>query len=115
MLLIELTVPAEENFKSSRDYKLNRYKDLVNDLHGTLTGWAIELACIEVGARGLHQDTLSTALGASAHFGLTIKPPKRELHDVSFKTSLIALKCSLLIWQTRKTTDWPNDVPFFPF
>ena len=77
MVLIELTVPAEENFKSSRDYKLTKYKGLVNDLCSALPGWAIELACVEVGARGLHQDTLTKALGASVRLDLMIKPPSR--------------------------------------
>ena len=115
LVMLELTVPAEENFSKSHEYKLDRYAELVNEVRSALPNWQIRLVCIEVGCRGLHRDSLSTAVKSLADVNLLARPTTSDINDLAVRTSSLALKGSFLIWQTRRSAEWPDDVPFFPY
>ena len=115
LVTLELTVPAELNFSKSHEYKLDRYAELVDEVRPALPNWEIRLVCVEVGCRGLHRDSLSSAVKSLADVDLLTRPTKSDINDLAVRTSSLALKGSFLIWQTRRSAEWPDDVPFLPY
>ncbi len=49
--ILELSVPFEGNLTKAREYKTNKYSNLVSDIENS--GYKCELVCFEVGSQGL--------------------------------------------------------------
>jgi len=111
LLLCELTVPSEDNLEASHRFKRDKYRTLLAELRSRLPDWVVEVLAFETGARGLHENTLSRMLYRMKR--LTVIEPftQSELRDLCLHVSCIALKCSYLIWHTRRSADWPRNTP----
>lgn len=92
-IVLELTVPMEENIERWHQEKFNKYSSLV------CTGWQVELFMIEVGCRGYIPPRFSSfmrQLGFSSS-------ETRKLRD---NIQLVTRKCSYIIWINRFNKDF---------
>ena len=55
IIIIELTIPFEQNIHKAHERKLNKYAGLTSDLQEQ--GYDTKLLCVEVGSRGLITDS----------------------------------------------------------
>mgnify|MGYP000423294984 CR=1 FL=1 len=78
IILIELTVPWEENIEASHKRKLDRYKDLAAQCRNK--GWRCELFAVEVGVRGFIS---SSVLSLLKRFGVQNKHRRKALREIS--------------------------------
>ena len=72
-IIIELTVPAEENLAQANFRKKMKYEDLIQE--GQSAGWELKYFPVEVGSRGFANNTLHTCF---KFFGLTKKKKKKK-------------------------------------
>ena len=94
VILIELTVPSEENLANAYARKKCKYQDLVADCENR--GWTVFYFPIEVGSRGIYNTTFSKCLAS-----LGIPNGKRKpILDTASKT---ALRASYTIWLCRSS------------
>ena len=92
---LELTSPWEENLVES--YVRKKGNKLESECRHN--GWTVIPLYVEVGARGAINTTwgrMSKAMGMS----------KTESKELRFKCSRIALRCSYLLYQSRKQKEW---------
>ena len=111
LLLIELSVPAEDNIDERHRHKRAKYAPLVAELRERNAGWHIECLCFEVGARGIHESSFGRMLQRLAKLRVADKFARSESTEAAIKISTIALRASRTIWMTRKTAAWPADQP----
>ena len=94
VIIIELTVPAEENLANAFARKKCKYQDLVAECENN--GWSVNYFPVEVGSRGIYSTTISKCLAS-----LGIPSGKRKpILDTAAKT---ALRASYIIWLCRST------------
>ena len=99
ILVMELTIPFEQNIKDAHDRKMHKYGSLMADL--TTAGYKTELYCVEIGSRGLITSDNSTRLNYVFKFtGSKIR--KSEVRSLS-KTALL---CSYALWNCRHEPVW---------
>jgi hypothetical protein len=94
VIIIELTVPSEENLANAYDRKKTKYQDLVAECENR--GWTVFYFPIEVGSRGIYNTTLTKCLAS-----LGVPNGKRKsIMDTASKT---ALRASYTIWLCRSS------------
>ena len=111
LLLVELSVPAEDNIEERHLHKRNKYAPLVTELRERNPDWHIECLCFEVGARGIHETSFGRMLQRLAKLRTIDKFSRAESTELAIKISIIALRASRAIWLSRKTAAWPADQP----
>ena len=62
VIIIELTVPAEENLANAFARKKCKYQDLVAECENN--GWSVNYFPVEVGSRGIYSTTISKCLAS---------------------------------------------------
>ena len=77
IIMVELTVPWEENIEVSHERKLSRYSGLVAQCRNN--GWHCELFAVEVGARGFISSSMLSCLTRFGLSGRRIRKAAREL------------------------------------
>ena len=92
-MVIELTVPAEENMAQANQRKKCKYEDLISE--GREAGWEMKYFPIEVGSRGFTNETLRTCM---KFLGLTNKELKKALDNIS----RAALRATYTLWLAKK-------------
>ena len=93
VIIIELTVPMEENLANAYARKKCKYQDLVAECENR--GWCTHYFPIEIGSRGFYNTSLSKCLAA-----LGVPSGKRKtIMDTASKT---ALRASYVIWLCRQ-------------
>ena len=108
VLIVELTVPADENIVAAHTRKKARYTELAQNINDS-TEWTATIHPIEVGARGFVARSMNSFLrkiGFSHHLAST----------TCKNISLVTARCSHHIWLSREKKDWkpgplllPND------
>jgi len=102
VVLVELTVPAEEGIEAAQARKEARYLDLCNDINSDKSNpWKASLMTIEVGARGFVAHTTRSFL---KKMGLPGRKTKSACKDIS----LIAARCSHAIYLSKDNEAWSN-------
>ena len=97
VIIIELTVPAEENIANAHHRKTVKYEALVASCLSR--GWKTTFIAIEVGCKGfVGFSTVKCCkmLGMSKH----------SISQLVKLLSKVALRCSYLIYLSRKNRDW---------
>ena len=109
VLMIELTVPADENILTAQVRKRTRYEQLSIDMK-EVNNWNSKIITVEVGARGFVAKSMNSCLrqiGFSAH----------SASSICKKISLVVARCSYHIWVCRYNKKWqwkPLLEPFTP-
>ena len=88
-MVIELTVPAEENMAQAKKCK---YEDLISEGHEA--GWEMKFFPVEVGSRGFTNEILRACLKL---IGLT-KEVTKALENISRAT----LRATYTLWLAKK-------------
>jgi hypothetical protein len=96
IILIELTVPWEENIEASHKRKLDRYNELVAQCRKK--GWRCELFAVEVGVRGFVSPSVLSLL---RRFGIQNRYRRKALREIS----LAAEAGSAWIWDKFSLAD----------
>ena len=91
-VVIELTVPAEENMTQANLRKKCKYEDLIKE--GQEAGWQLVYFPVEVGARGFTGQTMRTCF---RFLTMTNKEIKVALDSVS----KVALRATYTLWLSR--------------
>ena len=91
-VIVELTIPAEENMTDAHDRKNIKYQSLVSECERQ--SWKVKYFPVEVGSRGFPGTSLRHCL---KYFRLSNK----QIKVVSDEVSNIALKASYTIWLAR--------------
>ena len=103
VILLELTVPAEEGIVAAQLRKQARYQTLLDEIQSR-TKWKAVLLTVEIGARG-HNPW--SARRAFQSLGLT----SREASKLLKSLSVVAARCSLAIFLAHKESHWsPKDL-----
>ena len=97
VVLLELTVPTEDNIVQWHIKKEDKYEKLIDDI--SMNQWSGQVFGIEIGSRGYVAKSLGFALGK---LGLT----QSSIRSMRKKISLICLRSSYLIYLSRKNTVW---------
>ena len=98
-IIIELTVPAEENLAQANLRKKMKYEELIQE--GQAAGWELKYFPVEVGSRGFTNNTLRTCF---KFFGLTNKETKKALDTVA----RTALRATYTLWLARNNRNFGN-------
>ena len=109
VLIIELTVPADENIVAAQIRKTARYQEL-SDLVKSINNWNSKIITIEVGARGFVAKSMNSFLRS---IGFSHK----ESSSVCKSLSMIVARCSHHIFAQRTNSKWhkgPLLVPYKP-
>jgi hypothetical protein len=94
----ELTVPFEENLLKRHTDKFEKYQtDFAQS--GVSPNWRLELMVLEVGSRGYVAPSFAKCLKR-----LGFSPT--ELRALRDAVSMMARRCSYIIWQHRFNKDW---------
>ena len=99
VLLVELTVPWEQNIQEAYERKKARYADLVAECQEK--GWRATTYPVEVGCRGYVGHSTNRFL---RDIGFTTAKAKKVLKDLSEE----AEKGSFWLWLRRKDKGWGN-------
>ena len=99
VILIELTVPAEDRVAISHSLKKCRYKDLVKQC--TENGWFTRCFAVEVGCLGYVSPSLLHCLES---LGI----PSSTSRKVRNECSRVALRCSYVLFLRRNCVDWTS-------
>jgi hypothetical protein len=110
IVLIELTVPWEDNITAAAARKVSRYAQQQKDKHTGRTspslvenlvaaGWQTDLFTIEIGCRGYCGASLRNCLKA-------LGMGKQEANNIRKKAGDTAKRCSYIIYCKRNTRDW---------
>jgi hypothetical protein len=97
LLIVELTVPCEENITSWHAKKRERYTPDAE--HAQSCGWDVDILPIEVGARGFVAKSFLPLLKA-------INYPHVKRKSLLDQISRIALECSTIIYTQRHAPVW---------
>jgi beta-lactamase class D len=107
VLLIELTVPADENIVAAQIRKTARYQEL-SDLMKSVNNWNSKIITIEVGARGF--------VAKSMNFFLrSIGFSNKESSSICKSVSMIVARCSHHIFANRNNTSWRKGPLLIPY
>ncbi|XP_072033402.1 uncharacterized protein [Amphiura filiformis] len=98
-IIIELTVPAEENLAQANHRRKMKYEDLIQE--GQAAGWELKYFPVEVGSRGFTINILRTCF---KFFGLTNKETKKALDTLA----RIALRATYTLWLARNNRHFGN-------
>ena len=98
VLLVELTVPADENIEAAQIRKTARYLELA-DLAKSINYWDSKIITIEAGARGFVAKTTNSFLRS-------IGFPPKETSSICKSISLIVARCSHYIFMHRDNMTW---------
>ena len=98
VLIVELTVPAEENLEAAYIRKKARYTELASDINQS-TMWSASIHPIEVGARGFVARSMFSFL---RKIGFS----SNNASSTCKKVSLITARCSHHIWLSRDNKKW---------
>ena len=94
---MELTCGNEENFSNQHQRKSEKYQELCHCVEKA--GWTCKLITVEVGCRGLYNDSLLQFYNA-----VGISP--REKKKSSERAAEIALRASYTIYLSRTNKIW---------
>lgn len=97
-IVLELTVPWEENIKDAEHRKHIRYEELIETCEES--GWHTEYHHLAIGARGFIGRTLINLLKHRFRFTPT------ELRQVTTEAQQTVEKASLWIWLKREDSTW---------
>lgn len=100
VLLVELTVPADENIEAAQIRKSERYQEL-SKLAKSINNWNSKIITIEVGARGFVAKTTNSFLRS-----IGFSP--RQSSSICKDISLIVARCSHYIFMHRDNMTWPK-------
>ena len=98
MILLELTVPAEEGVESANLRKEAKYTKLLDEISAS-NFWKPRLWTLEVGARGL---VATRTFRAFTALGFTVTQAKKLCKSLSE----VAARCSYAIYLAHKQTTW---------
>jgi hypothetical protein len=98
VLLVELTVPAEENIQAAQIRKTARYQNLATMMKST-NSWNSRIVTIEAGARGFVAKSMNSFLRS---IGFT----RYESSSICKSISLIVARCSHHIFCQRNNKFW---------
>ena len=99
VLLIELTVPADENIQAANIRKKARYEKLSHEINSVNSGWNTKIITIEVGVRGFVAKSMNSCLrklGFTTHSSSLICK----------RISLVVARCSHHIWANHNNKKW---------
>ena len=97
VIMLELTVPAEENVADAHNRKTIKYDALVSSC--LAQGWHPVLLPFEIGCKGFVGFSL---ISCCKKLGML----KREITRISKLLSKVALRCSYLLYLSRNDRDW---------
>jgi hypothetical protein len=106
VLLVELTVPCDENIEAAQTRKTGRYTQLSSDINST-TDWNSTIITIEVGARGFVARTMSSFF---RRIGFTTQSASALCKSIS----LVTARCSHHIWLHRDNKKWKSGALLTP-
>ena len=95
--MIELTVPAEENIAKAHYRKTVKYEALIASCLSQ--GWKTTFIAIEVGCKGF---VGFSTVKCCKMLGMS----KRSISQLVKLLSKVALRCSYLIYLSRKNREW---------
>ena len=105
IIIIELTIPFEQNIRNAHDRKVNKYSSLIMDLEEQ--SYDAKLFCIEIGSRGLISDdnkcnieTIFTSISVGN------KPHKNMCKKFQANLSKRAILASYSIFYSKYDHDW---------
>ena len=98
VLIVELTVPADENIEAAHIRKDARYTELSDNINKS-TEWNCTVLPIEVGARGFVARSMNTFL---RKIGFSSRLASSTCKSVS----LVTARCSHHIWLSRMNKKW---------
>jgi hypothetical protein len=98
VLMVELTVPSDENISAAQIRKTARYTNLSSDINST-TKWNSTIITIEVGARGFVARSMSSFL---RRIGFTSQASSALCKSIS----LVTARCSHHVWLHRDNKSW---------
>ena len=101
VILIELTVPCEENFEYWHHEKLRKYVPI--EMQARVNGWGVDIFAVEVGARGY---CANSTLYALRTLGFSAKISR----EVGKRLADIAMKASFAIYLSRETRVWDKSM-----
>ena len=107
ILIIELTVPADENIVAAQIRKTARYQEL-SDLMKSVNNWNSKIITIEVGARGFVAKSMNSFL-RSVGFS------HKESSSICKSLSMIVARCSHHIFANRDNTSWCKGPLLIPY
>ena len=96
-ILIELTVPHEDNIQEQHEYKIAKYESLRKLL--SEMGFSIRFYAVEMGSRGFLANSMYTLLRQ-----LNLKP--KALNKAVKNIRTITENASCWIWQRRNDLKW---------
>ena len=96
----ELSVSFEDNFKTSHDYKLEKYEELKCDIIDN--GWKCHLEPFSVGSRGMIP-FFSKQIKRSMLKNVGSKFPLKKLTKIISETAILG---SYKIWLARMDPNW---------
>lgn len=96
-ILLELTVPFEDNILQAAERKIRKYNDLQREI--VSNGYSCKLYSITVGCRGNYTGSLRICL---RELGLS----KSAAESTCRRAALAALRCSYRIYLSRKNAVW---------
>ncbi len=97
--ILELSVPFESNITKARQYKANKYSNLVLDIENA--GYKCNLICFEVGSRGL------VTKNNKAQFKQIAKiANSKNAKNLWAQSSKIAISCSYVVFNARFEKEW---------
>ena len=97
VILLELTIPYEDNIADAEFRKKAKYQDLAGSCR--LAGWDVYLQSIEVGVRGFVAGSFRKSLKLLGASNASIK-------RATSRASRTALRCSYSLYLARNLGDW---------
>jgi hypothetical protein len=97
IIIVELTIPAEEGMADAHNRKLSRYESLVATCFSQ--GWSPVLLPIEIGCKGFVGFSF---IKCCKKLGFA----KHSISHISKLLSKVALRCSYLIYLSRNNQNW---------
>ena len=97
ILLLELTVPWEENSETAHEMKTAKYQELCEEIRSN--GWKVTETAIEVGYRGFSSHTLWSAMKV---LGIRGRERRGMITEVDKRT----MESSNWIWMKRDDKQW---------
>ena len=94
VVIMELTVPSEDNVADAAFRKTDKYQSLVADC--SLNNWKVVFQTVEVGCRGFSFRKYLLLLGC----------PNSTIKLASSRASRTALRCSYAIYLARNNPSW---------
>lgn len=106
VLIVELTVPADENIQAAHIRKTARYTELSHSINHS-TEWNASIHPIEVGARGFVAHSMNSFLRS---IGFSSRLASSTCKNIS----LVTARCSYHIWLSRDKKSWKRGPLLLP-